>query len=95
MTVVQRPVVGDRVLSHLRLTGHFTGTSQGVPVDGARRGLHSAATFTNRIADFLAQPPQRVGQCVLAKLKLLGGEPEVPMAPHDIKDAREIEGGSS
>jgi hypothetical protein len=36
-----------------------------------------------------------VGQCGLAKLKLLGGEPEVPMAPHDIKDAREIEGGSS
>lgn len=29
MTVVQRIVVGDRVVSHLRFTGHFSGTFQG------------------------------------------------------------------
>jgi predicted ester cyclase len=29
MTVVQRIVVGDRVVSHLHFTGHFTGTFQG------------------------------------------------------------------
>lgn len=29
MTVVQRIVVGDRVVSHLRFTGHFTGSFQG------------------------------------------------------------------
>lgn len=30
MAVLQRLVVGDRVVSHLRFTGHFTGTFQGV-----------------------------------------------------------------
>ena len=29
VAVVQRLVVGDRVVSHLRFTGHFTGTFQG------------------------------------------------------------------
>ncbi|PZQ63092.1 MAG: ester cyclase [Sphingomonas taxi] len=29
VVVVQRLVVGDRVVSHLRFTGHFTGTFQG------------------------------------------------------------------
>jgi predicted ester cyclase len=33
-TVVQRLVVGDRVVSHLRFTGHFTGTFQGVQGHG-------------------------------------------------------------
>ncbi|UOM36676.1 ester cyclase [Acuticoccus sp. I52.16.1] len=38
VTVVQRLVVGDRVVSHLRFTGHFTGTfagrqGEGQPVD--------------------------------------------------------------
>jgi predicted ester cyclase len=32
--VVQRLVVGDRVVSHLRFTGHFTGTFQGVQGHG-------------------------------------------------------------
>jgi len=34
MEVVQRLVVGDRVVSHLRFTGHFTGTFQGVQGHG-------------------------------------------------------------
>jgi predicted ester cyclase len=34
MTVTQRLVVGDRVVSHLRFTGHFTGTFQGVKGEG-------------------------------------------------------------
>ena len=34
MAVVQRLVVGDRVVSHLRFTGHFTGTFRGVQGHG-------------------------------------------------------------
>jgi predicted ester cyclase len=34
MAVVQRLVVGDRVVSHLRFTGHFTGSFQGVQGHG-------------------------------------------------------------
>jgi len=34
MAVVQRLVVGDRVVSHLRFTGHFTGSFQGVQGKG-------------------------------------------------------------
>jgi predicted ester cyclase len=34
MAVVQRLVVGDRVVSHLRFTGHFTGTFQGAEGHG-------------------------------------------------------------
>jgi hypothetical protein len=34
ITVVQRLVVGDRVVSHLRFTGHFAGTFQGVQGHG-------------------------------------------------------------
>lgn len=34
VTIPQRLVVGDRVVSHLRFTGHFTGTFQGVKGKG-------------------------------------------------------------
>ena len=34
VAVVQRLVVGDRVVSHLRFTGHFTGTYQDVKGSG-------------------------------------------------------------
>jgi predicted ester cyclase len=36
VTVVQRLVVGDRVVSHLRFTGHFTGTFLGKAGTGQR-----------------------------------------------------------
>jgi predicted ester cyclase len=36
VAVVQRIVVGDRVVSHLRFTGHFTGIFQGVTGRGQR-----------------------------------------------------------
>jgi predicted ester cyclase len=32
--VLQRLVVGDRVVSHLRFTGHFTGTFRGTSGNG-------------------------------------------------------------
>jgi predicted ester cyclase len=36
LEVVQRLVVGDRVVSHLRFTGHFTGTFNGVQGKGQK-----------------------------------------------------------
>ena len=47
VTVVQRIVAGDRVVSHLRITGHFTGRFKG------RRG-------TGQMVDFIATDILRV-----------------------------------
>jgi predicted ester cyclase len=51
MTVTQRLVVGDRVVSHLRFTGHFTGVSQGVR--GKGRTIDFIATDILRVHDGL------------------------------------------
>lgn len=48
-TVAQRLVVGDRVVSHLRFTGHFTGTFQGVRGDG--QPVDFIATDILRVSD--------------------------------------------
>ena len=49
MAVVQRLVVGDRVVSHLHLTGHFTGTFQGV--QGRGQSVDFIATDILRVQD--------------------------------------------
>jgi predicted ester cyclase len=49
MAVVQRLVVGDRVVSHLRFTGHFTGTFQGV--QGHGQSVDFIATDILRVQD--------------------------------------------
>jgi predicted ester cyclase len=49
MTVTQRLVVGDRVVSHLRFTGHFTGEFQGVK--GEKQPIDFIATDILRIRD--------------------------------------------
>lgn len=49
MTVTQRLVVGDRVVSHLRFTGHFTGEFQGVK--GNQQPVDFIATDILRVRD--------------------------------------------
>lgn len=49
MTVVQRLVVGDRVVSHLHFTGHFTGTFQ--DVQGKGQPVDFIATDIVRVED--------------------------------------------
>jgi predicted ester cyclase len=49
MTVVQRLVVGDRVDSHLRFTGHFAGAFQGV--QGHGQPVDFIATDILRVQD--------------------------------------------
>jgi predicted ester cyclase len=49
MAVEQRIVAGDRVVSHLRFTGHFTGTFQGKRGQGQR--VDFIATDIWRIRD--------------------------------------------
>lgn len=49
VTVVQRLVVGDRVVSHLRFTGHFTGTFGGSRGDG--RPVDFIATDILKVRD--------------------------------------------
>jgi predicted ester cyclase len=49
MTVTQRLVVGDRVVSHLRFMGHFTGTFQGVLGQG--QSVDFIATDILRVRD--------------------------------------------
>lgn len=49
LTVVQRLVVGDRVVSHLRFTGHFTGIFMGRSGDG--RSVDFIATDILRVRD--------------------------------------------
>ena len=49
LTVVQRLVVGDRVVSHLRFTGHFTGVFMGHTGDG--REIDFIATDILRVRD--------------------------------------------
>jgi predicted ester cyclase len=49
MTVIQRLVVGDRVVSHLRFTGHFTGEFQGAR--GKGQPVDFIATDILRIRD--------------------------------------------
>lgn len=48
LEVVQRLVVGDRVVSHLRFTGHFTGTFKGVHGKGQK--IDFIATDILRVA---------------------------------------------
>jgi predicted ester cyclase len=49
VTVVQRIVAGDRVVSHLRFTGHFTGVFEGVAGRGQR--IDFIATDILRVRD--------------------------------------------
>ena len=49
LAVVQRLVVGDRVVSHLRFTGHFTGTFQGHK--GSGQAIDFIATDVLRVRD--------------------------------------------
>lgn len=49
VTVVQRLIVGDRVISHLRFTGHFTGTFNGVA--GKGQPVDFIATDILRVRD--------------------------------------------
>jgi predicted ester cyclase len=49
VAVVQRIVVGDRVVSHLRFTGHFTGVFQGVT--GAGQTVDFIATDILKVSD--------------------------------------------
>ena len=49
VTVVQRLIVGDRVVSHLRFEGHFTGTFMGRPGEG--QTVDFIATDILRVAD--------------------------------------------
>jgi predicted ester cyclase len=48
VTVVQRIVAGDRVVSHLRITGHFTGSFKGRP--GAGQAVDFIATDILRVS---------------------------------------------
>jgi len=48
VTIVQRIVAGDRVVSHLRITGHFTGSFQGRP--GAGQTVDFIATDVLRVS---------------------------------------------
>jgi predicted ester cyclase len=47
--VLQQMLVGDRIVSHLRVTGTFTGTRRGV--DGAGQVIEYLATDIMRVAD--------------------------------------------
>lgn len=49
VTVVQRLVVGDRVVSHLRFTGHFTGSFSGT--EGKGQAVDFIATDILRVAN--------------------------------------------
>ena len=49
MAVTQRLVVGDRVVSHLRFTGHFTGTFQALQGEG--QAVDFIATDILRVHD--------------------------------------------
>lgn len=49
VAVVQRLVVGDRVVSHLRFTGHFTGTFMGAT--GAGQPIDFIATDILRVVE--------------------------------------------
>ncbi|PYE93012.1 putative ester cyclase [Rhizobium sp. PP-F2F-G38] len=49
VAVVQRLIVGDRVVSHLRFTGHFTGTFMGAT--GAGQPIDFIATDILRVVD--------------------------------------------
>ena len=54
MTVVQRLVVGDRVVSHLCFTGHFTGTFQGRRITDNWH-LEDNLTFLKQVGFFAAR----------------------------------------
>jgi predicted ester cyclase len=49
VAVLQQLVVGDRVVSHLRFTGHFTGTFGGV--SGQGQSVDFIATDILKISD--------------------------------------------
>lgn len=49
--ILQQILVGDRIVSHLRVTGTFTGTRKGV--DGASQAIDYLATDIMRVSDEL------------------------------------------
>lgn len=49
--ILQQMLVGDRIVSHLRVTGTFTGSRKGV--DGAGQAIDYLATGIMRVADGL------------------------------------------